>query len=177
MKYPVLIALLLAATPTLAAESFTFPGGPTPGPQGLPGIPGPQGIPGIPGIQGLTGPRGPIGPAGPQGLTGLPGLDGAPGQIGPVGPAGLPGAPGIQGLQGRDGYGSASLAAALSIPAWLETRENFSLSGGFGFDPNRVSFGATGIMRLSGSVAGFAGFAIEPQSGQWAGKVGARVGW
>jgi hypothetical protein len=166
---------LLIATPALANDNIPLPClFNCPGPQG---IPGPQGLPGLPGLPGPQGPIGPRGYTGPQGLTGLPGLDGAPGQIGPAGPAGLPGAPGLNGRDGRDAYGGASLAAALAIPAWLETRENFSLSGGLGFDPNRISFGATGIMRLSGSVAGFGGFAVEPQSGAWAGKVGARVGW
>jgi hypothetical protein len=66
----------------------------------------------------------------------------------------------------------------LSNPAWLETYERFSLSGGMGVaQDGSVAFGFTGIMRLHGSASGFAGFAVEPQHGTWAGKIGGRVGW
>jgi hypothetical protein len=71
-----------------------------------------------------------------------------------------------------------AISSALSQPAWLETHERFALSGGVGFSDNGAyAFGMTGIMRLGGSVSGFAGFAFEPTHGAWGGKVGGRVGW
>jgi hypothetical protein len=151
------IILLMMPIPAFATEINNLPcvfGCPVPGPQGIPGPQGPRGLPGLNGL---------------DGINGLNGVDGAPGAPGERGPRGYPG------LNAYDN-GIGALAAGLSIPAWLETRENYSVSGGFGFDPNHVSFGATGIMRLSGSVAGFAGVAVT-DNGLWAGKVGARVGW
>ncbi len=73
---------------------------------------------------------------------------------------------------------SLALNAALSLPAWLETNENFSLTGGVGFsDGGETSLGVTGIARIEGSVSGFAGAAVSTDGGTWAGKAGVRVGW
>jgi hypothetical protein len=66
----------------------------------------------------------------------------------------------------------------LAQPVWLENRERFSVSGGLGFaQGGAVALGVTGVMRLGGSVAGFAGVAVSPDSGLWSGRVGGRVGW
>jgi hypothetical protein len=71
---------------------------------------------------------------------------------------------------------SFAVAAALSQPTWLEPHENFAISGGLGFTGDGAAIGFTGVMRLDRNVSGFAGVAIAP-SGNWAGRVGARVGW
>jgi hypothetical protein len=71
-----------------------------------------------------------------------------------------------------------ALSAALSQPAWLESSERFSVTGGLGVaNDGSIAFGMTGIMRLRGSASGYVGLAVEPQHGMWAGKVGGRVGW
>lgn len=125
--------------------------------------------------------QGPAGPQGPQGPQGLPGLPGAQGEQGPQGIPGLglqgpQGQQGYNGLNGRDGFNGA-LAAALSMPVWLESHENFAISGGFGFDQYSPAFGVTGVMRLDHHWSAFAGAAVDTTYGTWAGKVGGRVGW
>jgi hypothetical protein len=60
---------------------------------------------------------------------------------------------------------------------WLETHENFAISGGLGFANDDVAFGVTGVMRLGRNVSGYGGLAMIPSGNIWAGKVGARVGW
>jgi collagen triple helix repeat protein len=127
---------------------------------------------------------GPQGPQGPQGVAGTPGANGAPGPVGAQGTTGSQGPQGLQGPIGPQGLPGAAfnvdrvlaLAAAMNQPAWLEPRENFSLTGGVGFTNGGAAIGLTGIMRLNGSVAGYGGVAVEP-GGLWTGKVGARVGW
>jgi hypothetical protein len=69
-----------------------------------------------------------------------------------------------------------ALAAALSVPVWLETGENFAISGGMGFSDGEGAFGATGLMRFDKNVSGFAGGALVDDD-TWAGKAGVRVGW
>jgi hypothetical protein len=63
----------------------------------------------------------------------------------------------------------------MSDPAWLQINENFSLTGGAGYAGQEVAFGATGIMRISGGLAGYVGFGVT--SGAMAGKAGLRFGW
>ena len=73
---------------------------------------------------------------------------------------------------------SLALSAALTLPAWLETGENFSLTGGIGFSAGgETSLGVTGIARIQGNVSGFVGGAVSSDGGTWAGKAGVRVGW
>ena len=71
---------------------------------------------------------------------------------------------------------SFAVSAALSQPTWLEPHENFAVSGGLGFTGDGAAIGITGVMRLDRNVSAFAGAAVAP-SGNWAGRVGARVGW
>lgn len=134
---------------------------------GQPGPPGPQGEPGEPG------------PPGPKGDKGDPGPQGPKGDTGDAGPQGLPGADGKDGSIADIGVDPDTLAlsAALSLPAWLETDENYSISGGFGFsEGGAAAIGVTGIARIDGSVSAFAGFAVN-ENGDWVGRAGARVGW
>jgi hypothetical protein len=70
---------------------------------------------------------------------------------------------------------SAALAAAMSEPAWLQVNENFSLTGGLGFASGATAFGATGIVRISGGLAGYGGIGLT--SGATVGKAGLRFGW
>jgi hypothetical protein len=72
-----------------------------------------------------------------------------------------------------------AMTEALSMPAWLEDWERFSISGGLGFGPDgSPALGMTGIMRIRGSLSGFAGLAVAPERGGfWGGRVGARFGW
>ncbi len=73
---------------------------------------------------------------------------------------------------------SLALNSALSLPVWLETNENFSLSGGLGFsEGGETALGVTGIVRIEKSVSGFVGGAWSTDGGAWAGKAGVRVGW
>jgi hypothetical protein len=97
---------------------------------------------------------------------------------------GVAGSPGAQGQAGPPGFGSsAALASALAMPVWLESRENFAISGGLGFDQFGMGFGATGVMRLNQNLSVFLGGAIVPSTqtfsgrSEWGGKVGGRVGW
>ena len=69
-----------------------------------------------------------------------------------------------------------AVSAALSQPTWLELHENFAISSGLGFTEDGAAVGVTGVMRLDQNVSGFAGAAVGP-NGNWAGRVGARVGW
>lgn len=71
-----------------------------------------------------------------------------------------------------------ALSSALSLPAWLESNENYALTGGVGFsDGGETALGVTGIVRIEGSVSGFVGGAISSDGNNWAGKAGVRVGW
>ena len=66
----------------------------------------------------------------------------------------------------------------MSLPAWLENGENYSLTGGVGFaEGGETAVGATGIVRIQGSVAGFVGAAVSTNGGSWSGKAGVRMGW
>lgn len=144
------LLLVVSVTPAAAGECYKDCAGP-------PGPPGPQG---------------PTGPPGPQGIPG----SSAAGLAGPAGPAGAQGIPGLPGPSGDFDIGkSAALAAALSEPAWLQVNENFSLTGGLGYGGSEVAFAATGIMRISGGLAGYAGIGLV--SGATAGKAGLRYGW
>ena len=114
------------------------------------------------------------GPPGPPGEQGPPGQDGQPGPPGPQGP---PGPAGRDGAARIDAGDIEALSAAMSMPAWLETDENYSISGGVGFsEGGSTAFGATGVVRIDKNISGFVGFAVTDQ-GTWAGKVGARVGF
>ena len=111
-----------------------------------------------------------VGPPGP------PGSQGPAGPVGSTGPAGPQGVPGISGSSGDfDLSKSAAIAAALGQPAWLQVNENYSVAAGLGYAGSEVAFGATGVMRIYGGLAGYAGVAIV--SGDVAGKAGLRYGW
>lgn len=128
------------------------------------GQPGPPGPPGDPGQPGPPGPQGP------------PGADGAQGEPGEPGPRGLPG-PAGRDAAGIDSGDLEALGAAMSMPAWLETDENYSISGGVGFaESGSTAVGVTGVVRIDKGTSGFVGFAVTDQ-GTWAGKVGARIGF
>jgi hypothetical protein len=147
--------------------------------QGATGATGPQGPAGA---TGATGPQGPQGVAGATGATGPQGPAGAMGATGPQGPQGVAGATGATGAQGPAGkdfdQGKANaLAAALSLPIWLENQEKYAISGGIGFsDDGDAAFGISGVMRLDKNTAAFGGVAVG-EDGRWAGKAGVRVGW
>jgi hypothetical protein len=143
---------------------------------------------------GAQGPPGPAGPAGPKGDPGEPGAPGAPGEsiVGPAGKDGIDGKDGRDGVDGKDGAAGVAgkdgtnfnasealaLSAALSMPAWLETHENFRVSGGLGFsEGGETAVGATGVVRLDKNLAGFGGAAVNTNGGNWAGKAGLSVGW
>ena len=146
-----------------------------PGPPGPTGPTGPTGVPGATGAVGASGAPGVPGSAGTAGATGATGAPGPVGAMGPMGPQGIQGLQGIPGNSLNMGQ-IIALQSALSQPAWLETGERFSLSGGVGLGDGATAFGVTGIMRLRGSASGFAGFAVGP-NGMWGGKVGGRIGW
>lgn len=113
------------------------------------------------------------GPPGPQGPPGANGAQGEPGEQGPPGPPG----PAGRDAAGIDTGDLEALGAAMSMPAWLETDENYSISGGVGFsEGGSTALGATGVVRIDKNIAGFVGFAVTDQ-GTWAGKVGARIGF
>jgi hypothetical protein len=71
----------------------------------------------------------------------------------------------------------------LALPIWLETHENFAVSGGFGFDNRSAAFGMKGIARINRNISVFVGGSIMPASEtfsghtEWAGQVGGRIGW
>lgn len=152
------------------------------GPAGPPGSPGAAGPPGAAGAQGPPGNQGPPGTAGAAGASGAAGATGATGAKGDPGAAGAQGPKGDAGPQGPPGFSVPlgniiALNTALAQPAWLEPYERYALTGGFGFsEGGSTAFGLTGIMRLRGSVSGYAGFAIG-QNGLWGGRVGGRIGW
>jgi Collagen triple helix repeat (20 copies) len=104
----IIIATILAITPTIGGTTITTPTAPTIASaqfffQGPPGKNGTQGPQGPPGPQGEQGPIGPPGPPGPQGPQGEQGPVGPPGKNGTQGPPGPPGPPGPQGEQGPIG--------------------------------------------------------------------------
>lgn len=174
---------------------------------GCTGAVGPAGPAGANGANGAAGPAGPAGPIGPQGLTGATGatgLQGTTGATGANGTNGTNGANGVngangakgatggkgdkgdQGKDGKDGINgrdfdlekSLALNAALSLPAWLEHGEQFSLTGGIGFAAGGdTAIGVTGIVRMEGSAAGFVGGAVSSSGDTWVGKAGMRVGF
>lgn len=93
---------------------------------------------------------------------------------GPTGPTGATGAKG----DSFDVNNALALDAALSMPAWLQQNENFSISGGVGFAESSAAIGVTGVMRLDKNWSGFAGGGISTEDDDiWAGKAGVRVGW
>lgn len=93
------------------------------------------------------------------------------------GVAGMQGPQGVPGLNGNNGFQSGALAAAMSMPVWLERQENFAVAGGFGFDQYTPAFGVTVVGRINQHWSAFGGAAVDTQYGTWAGKVGGRVGW
>jgi hypothetical protein len=153
------------------------------GPQGAQGPKGDTGAQGQPGVTGATGAAGAVGAKGDKGDTGAQGPQGVQG---PQGPQGVPGLNGIdaatalalaqRAFEIRQAQSNA-LASALSIPIWLEPLENYSISGGVGFNGTTTAFGMTGLMRLNNHISAFAGGAVLSDGSQWSGKVGARVGW
>ena len=80
-------------------------------------------------------------------------------------------------MPGLDARNGAALAAAMSMPVWLERHENFAVSGGVGFDQYTPAFGVTVVGRINQNWSAFGGAAVDTQYGTWAGKVGGRVGW
>lgn len=70
-----------------------------------------------------------------------------------------------------------AVAAALSAPAWLGDKENFSLSGGLGFSDGETAIGATGLLRFNQTLSGYLGGATSTDGDAWAGKAGLRIGW
>ncbi len=129
-----------------------------------------------------VGTQGPPGPAGPQGE---PGAQGPAGEstIGAAGQNGQNGQNGADGIAGKDGSdfdaaGALALSAALSMPAWLETHENFRVSGGLGFsEGGETAVGATGVVRIDKNLAGFGGAAVNTNGDNWAGKAGLSWGF
>ena len=64
------------------------------------------------------------------------------------------------------------------MPTWLGDNETVRLSGGVGFsDGGQTAIGATGVVRIDKSVAGFVGGAVSSDDGKWAAKAGVSVGW
>lgn len=140
---------------------------------------GPQGPQGEKGDTGDQGPQGEQGVAGPQGDKGD---TGATGEAGTQGLAGIDGKNGKDGINGRDGrdFDSAdtlALSAALSPPVWLGDNERVRISTGVGFTEGAAAVGATGVVRIDGALAGFAGAAVSTETGAWAGKAGISVGF
>ena len=188
-------SVLLDPTGCGGAQGPAGPAGPpgATGPQGAQGATGATGAAGPQGIQGVPGATGPAGATGATGPQGVAGAQGATGATGPKGATGATGATGaslsasdiraIQNNAQRFASGSTALASALALPIWLETKENFAISGGFGFDNRSAAFGMKGIMRLNTNVSVFGGVSVLPASqsyrGQteWAGQVGGRIGW
>jgi len=131
-------------------------------------------------------PAGPQGPAGQDGKDGadstVPGPQGAAGVDGKDGQDGIAGKDGKDGINGRDGrdFDSAdalALSAALSPPVWLGDNERVRISTGVGFTEGAAAVGATGVVRIDGALAGFAGGAVSTETGAWAGKAGFSYGW
>lgn len=131
-------------------------------------------------------------PAGPRGPAGQDGKDGADSTVaGPQGAAGVDGNDGAQGIAGKDGkdgingrdgrdFDSAdalALSAALSPPVWLGDTERVRISTGVGFTDGAAAVGATGVVRIDGALAGFAGGAVSAETGAWAAKAGFSYGW
>lgn len=146
---------------------------------------GPQGSQGEKGDTGAQGPQGEQGVAGPQGDKGDTGATGATGEAGAQGVAGKDGVDGkdgkngINGLNGKD-FDSAdalALSAALSPPVWLGDSERVRISTGVGFTDGAAAVGATGVVRIDGALAGFAGAAVSTETGAWAGRAGFSYGW
>jgi hypothetical protein len=73
---------------------------------------------------------------------------------------------------------SQAVAAAMSAPAWLGDKENFSISGGVGFNESEAALGGTAIARLPGTpFSAYAGGAVDVDGDEWAGKAGLRAGF
>lgn len=190
-------ALLAVTSPAYAAQCstqlfgqtvpFTCPD-PVTGPQGETGATGPQGPQGEQGIQGE---KGDTGAQGVAGIDGKDGVNGADGKDGAAGAKGSTGATGSQGVAGKDGINGTNgidgrdfdsgdtlaLSAALSPPVWLGDSEKVRISVGTGFTESAAAVGATGVVRIDGALAGFAGGAVSTETGTWAAKVGLSYGW
>lgn len=136
-------------------------------------VTGPQGQQGEPGAQGPQGEQGAQGEKGDKGDTGETGATGAQGV------AGKDGKDGINGLNGKDFDSADALAmsAALSPPVWLGDNERVRISTGVGFTDSAAAIGATGVVRIDGALAGFAGGAVSTETGAWAAKAGLSYGW
>ena len=152
------------------------------GPQGPQGEKGDTGAQGPQGEQGAQGEKGDKGDAGETGATGAQGVAGNDGKDGANGKDGVDGKNGTNGLNGRDGrdFDSAdalAMSAALSPPVWLGDTERVRISTGVGFTDSAAAVGATGVVRIDGALAGFAGGAVSTETGAWAAKAGLSYGW
>ena len=65
----------------------------------------------------------------------------------------------------------------MSGPIWLETKENFAISGNVGMYEDRSAFAFTGVARIQGglSVNGTLGIADDGKT--LGGRAGVRYGW
>lgn len=183
------VAALFAVTSPLQAASLlncgtgpldvhNCPAGPV-GPQGPQGEKGDTGAQGPQGEQGAQGEKGDKGDAGETGATGAQGVAGNDGKDGANGKDGVDGKNGLNGRDGRD-FDSAdalALSAALSPPVWLGDNERVRVSTGVGFTDSAAAIGATGVVRIDGALAGFAGGAVSTETGAWAAKAGLSYGW
>lgn len=164
------LGIYLAPTPAPAANCGNDKDNGNADCQGPKGDKGDKGDPGANGKDGLPGPQGAAGQTGPQGPQGV---------AGDVGPKGGKGDTGAQGLPGKDANVDKSLALgiALGAPVWLETKENFAISGSVGLYEDRSAFSVGGVARIQGglSINGAVGIADDGKT--VAGRVGARMGW
>jgi hypothetical protein len=123
--------------------------------------------------EGCKGEKGDPGEKGEKGEKGEPGSPGAPGEKGAKGDQG------IQGIPGKDAIAdkAAALGIALGGPIWLESRENFAISGNVGLYEDRSAFAIGGVMRIQGglSVNGAVGLVDDGKTA--GGRLGVRYGW
>jgi hypothetical protein len=70
----------------------------------------------------------------------------------------------------------AAVAAALSQPAWLNEKENFSFTGGVGFTDDALAFGGTALVRVPETpLSLYGGAAVSSEGNEWSGKAGGRL--
>lgn len=144
---------------------------------------------GVPGPPGPAGPQGPAGPTGPQGVPGIAStVPGPAGAIGPQGVAGAPGAPGRDGVDGKDGVQGPpgkeaqaniglAISMAMSVPAWLESKETFSLGLSWGHFEGENALALTGVARIDGGLSVNGAIGLSEGGQKMGSRVGIRYGW